>query len=72
MKPGENLLFNGVLEADQADFPPFWNSNTKSETDVKWHPSGGPEGLPYFTINKGKKQLFLLKMAMVARMGTRP
>ena len=53
VKPGENLLFNGVLEADQADFPPFWNSNTKSETDVKWHPSGGPEGLPYFSINKG-------------------
>ena len=53
VKPGENLLLNGVLEADQADFPPFWNPNTKSEMDVKWHPSGGPGGLPYFSINKG-------------------
>ena len=54
VKPGENLLVNGTLEADQADFPPFWNANARSKDCFKWHPSGGPEGLPYISVHAAK------------------
>ena len=54
VKPGENLLVNGTLEADQADFPPFWNANGRSKDCFKWHPSGGPEGLPYIAVQAEK------------------
>ena len=50
VKPGENLLLNGRLEADQVDFPPFWKPNSRSLPHVKWHPSGGPDGLPYLSL----------------------
>ena len=54
VKPGENLLVNGALEADQADFPPFWNANACPKDSFKWHPSGGPDGLPYISVNAEK------------------
>ncbi len=54
VKPGENLLVNGTLEADQADFPPFWNANARSKDCFKWHPSGGPEGLPCISVEAWK------------------
>ena len=54
VKPGENLLVNGTLEADQADFPPFWNANARSKDCFKWHPSGGPAGLPYISVHAEK------------------
>ena len=47
VRPGENLLLNGKLEADQVDFPPFWNA---SKELFRWHPSGGPDGLPYVSV----------------------
>ena len=47
VKPGENILLNGKLEADQADFPPYWQAN---HSQFKWHPTGGPDGLPYVTV----------------------
>ena len=50
VKPGENLLLNGRLEADQVDFPPFWKSNSQSKDYLKWHPGGGPDGLPYISV----------------------
>ena len=50
VKPGENLLLNGRLEADQVDFPPFWKSNSQSKDYLKWHPGGGPDGLPYIAV----------------------
>ena len=50
VKPGENLLLNGRLEADQVDFPPFWKSNSLSKEYLKWYPGGGPDGLPYISV----------------------
>ena len=50
VKPGENILLNGRLEADQADFPPFWKCNMTSADGLKWHPGGGPDGLPYISV----------------------
>ena len=61
VKPGENLLVNGALEADQADFPPFWNANARSKDCFRWHPSGGPDGLPYISVNAGKEPDVRLK-----------
>ena len=54
VEPGENLLANGTLEADQAVFPPFWSPNSHSKPCFKWHPSGGPEGLPYISVHAEK------------------
>lgn len=47
VKPGEDILLNGKLEADQADFPPYWQANPDQ---FKWHPTGGPDGLPYVSV----------------------
>ena len=54
VEPGENLLENGTLEADQAEFPPFWSLNNRSKQCFKWHPSGGPDGLPYISVHAEK------------------
>ena len=54
VKPGENLLVNGTLEADQAEFPPFWTPNSRSKPCFKWHPSGGPDALPYVSVHADK------------------
>ena len=54
VKPGENLLLNGRLEADQVDFPPFWKCGSASRPFVKWHPHGGPDGLPYLSLQGDK------------------
>lgn len=54
VKPGENLLLNGSLEADQADFPPFWNAGNGVKDSVKWNPDGGPDGLPYLSFRAGR------------------
>ena len=50
VKPGENLLLNGRLECDQVDFPPFWKVYSLSSSHLKWHPGGGPGGLPYISV----------------------
>ncbi|NLG13381.1 MAG: hypothetical protein GX561_04150 [Lentisphaerae bacterium] len=44
VNPGDNILLNGRLEADQADFPVFWSS-TRPE-NVVYNTSDGPGGLP--------------------------
>ena len=51
----ENLLLNGRFEADQAVLPPFWGARPADQ--VTWKPSGGPNGLPYVTLQpkEGKK-----------------
>ena len=54
VEPGENLLANGTLEADQAEFPPFWSTDGNTRRCFKWHPSGGPEGLPYISVHAEK------------------
>ncbi|MBM3501649.1 MAG: hypothetical protein FJX74_23600, partial [Armatimonadetes bacterium] len=41
VKPGENLLINGAFEAEQFDFPPFWE---KGGDRTSFEPTGGPEG----------------------------
>ena len=46
--PGENILANGLLEADQTDYPIGWYISSDSRRFVKWMPSGGPGALPYF------------------------
>ena len=47
VKPGENILLNGRLEADQVDFPPFWEADAKY---FRYHKSGGPDGMPYVSV----------------------
>ena len=54
VEPGENLLANGTLEADQAEFPPFWSTDENTRRCFKWHPSGGPDGLPYISVHAEK------------------
>ena len=54
VEPGENLLANGTLEADQAEFPPFWSTDGNTRRCFKWHPSGGPDGLPYVSVHAEK------------------
>jgi len=55
VKPGENLLVNGTLEADQMDFPPFWDPFSRSKECFRWHSSGGPNGLPYISVHAEKR-----------------
>ena len=50
VKPDENILANGALEADQTDFPIGWHVSSDSKKFVKWMPSGGPGALPYFRL----------------------
>ncbi len=46
--PGENLILNGDLEADQVDFPLFW---TRNNTEcVIYNASGGPGGRASITL----------------------
>jgi len=40
VKPGENLLINGDLEAEQVEFPVFWQ---KGGDHTGYNPTGGPE-----------------------------
>ena len=54
VKPGENLLLNGSLEADQADIPPFWNASDSMKESLKWNPDGGPDGLPCLSFHAGR------------------
>ena len=42
VEPGENLLLNGALEADQVDWPSGWRRNRVEA--LKYLPSGGPDG----------------------------
>ena len=48
VKPGENILSNGTLEADQTDHPIGWSIYIRDRKLVKWMPSGGPNALPYY------------------------
>ena len=54
VEPGENIVLNGALEADQASSPPFW-SMSKPEK-VSWKPSGGPDGRPYMLISSEERE----------------
>ena len=47
---GENILQNGILEAEQSVLPPFWI--TQQEKDVRLHAMGGPGGKPYLALLK--------------------
>ena len=51
VSPGENILSNGKLEADQTDRPIGWSVYIHDRKLVKWMPSGGPDMLPYFRLN---------------------
>ena len=46
--PGENLVVNGRLEADQTEYPSFWNppEHAKIGETVLFEQSGGPDGMP--------------------------
>ena len=48
VSPGENILSNGKLEADQTDYPICWSVYVRDRALVKWMPSGGPDALPHF------------------------
>ena len=48
--PGENILSNGKLEADQTDYPICWSVYIRDRKLVKWMPSGGPDSLPHFRL----------------------
>ena len=39
VKPGENILINGAFEAEQLDFPMFWE---KGGSQTGFDPTGGP------------------------------
>lgn len=39
VKPGENLLLNGAFEAEQLNFPVYWD---KGGANVSFHPTAGP------------------------------
>ncbi len=41
--PGENLILNGNLEAEQLEFPQFWSQNPKRL--VSYNPTGGPDSV---------------------------
>ncbi|MBQ3290501.1 MAG: hypothetical protein IJH50_13955 [Kiritimatiellae bacterium] len=51
VKPGENILSNGKLEADQTDYPVCWSVYVRDRKLVKWMPTGGPDSLPYFRLS---------------------
>ena len=53
VKPGENILSNGKLEADQTDYPVCWSVYVRDRKLVKWMPTGGPGSLPYFRLSSG-------------------
>ena len=53
VEPGENIVLNGALEADQALLPPFWN--VKPRERISWKPSGGPDGRPYMSITSDER-----------------
>ena len=48
VKPSENILSNGTLEADQTEHPIGWSVYVRDRKLVKWMPSGGPSALPYY------------------------
>ena len=41
MAPGQNLLINGELDAEQMDFPPFWTATNREV--ATYEPTVGPE-----------------------------
>ena len=46
VQPGENLILNPDLEADQIDFPVFWSVQGKTDA-VSYISTGGPNGKGY-------------------------
>ena len=51
VQPGENLLANGELEAEQSNVPSFWQGAPESAFSCS--PSGGPNGTPSVRIDFG-------------------
>ncbi len=50
VKPGDNLLVNGQLEADQANMPPFWNPTSGAE-HIRYIANSGLPGLGCLTLS---------------------
>ena len=48
---GENLIINGTFDAEQVDFPEFWNPS--SSKDVFFLRTGGPEGKKAAIVLRG-------------------
>ena len=63
VQKGENILQNGILEAEQSVLPPFWI--TRQERDVRLHAMGGPGGKPYLALLKstGRKDEVSVRQA---------
>lgn len=62
----ENLINNGIFNAEQSDFPDQWNATARGEVACSYDRTGGPGGKPVITL-KGKgsaqvrqKRLFLI------------
>ena len=53
-QPGENLLANGELEAEQSNVPSFWQG--KSESAFSCSQTDGPDGRPCVRIDFGVKE----------------
>ena len=47
---GENLLFNGLFDGDQVEFPNGWVAHPSALPPPEWKQSGGPGGIPSVTL----------------------
>ena len=56
VKPGENILANGTLEADQTDRPLGWSVYIRDRSLVKWMATGGPDALPYYRFESSSPE----------------
>ena len=56
VKPGENILSNGTLEADQTDRPLGWSVSIRDRNQVKWMATGGPDALPYYRFESSSPE----------------
>ena len=54
VKPGENLILNPTLEADQMPFPPFW-SQQGATNYLSYSSVGGPSGKPYLRFSSKER-----------------
>ena len=56
VKPDENILSNGTLEADQTDRPLGWSVYIRDRNQVKWMATGGPDALPYYRFESSSPE----------------
>ena len=64
--PGENLILNGNFEAEQLEFPQFWEQGSKSM--VSYNPTGGPDSSPAIIFSNPEQ---LKGVATVRQFGLR-